>query len=673
FTRMFCIDGNTSLKHVRRPGGRQAVDHRVFEDNDYFLPASFIDEYAHEVAKKTPPSTNEAVQSDTITRDLLLTTMLDTNPTDGSLKVDSTCTENWKAAMVDEKKRTWDIFEEMGIFASACRHAITLWIADMVRSGELAKYPLAIVAKALEVFDDRWLCGFDIGCSFQGTVAHSPKLAQKFKDSGSRICVNAFHGYSHSYLCQQHHHPNIIVGMGLEDFETMEHIFSLSNQLAGVIRYTSAYRRRALIQMYFQRWDEERYQSLGKFIYDNFIQAREIIDTKEPLVQESLLALSLTVEDLKTLAEDERSYVGSLQKEDDRHIHAVAYVQALEELWSKFLAAGPKKLAFPDPPSEGNAVTFMPVETGATNYSAATSKTRHIETNCRYLDQRRKALMLDVAEMEFHLGVEAQWEPNNPDFVNTKQYIATRDYQVALLNLQRLVVQRLFELHKMNLSQTGYHIRRYIAKSLQTRSRAIRTALDKYNVAARAVHRPELDWTQVSHYRFLQEFEILNDTRGDLQGRRWAEPAVRELTRQANRVARAHEEIEHATDEARRVLTCIRDEELLFTAVLEHLVRSRDPLYGAAADFVRRRRYANALNAAYLKKLLQHPDFNGNVSLGQRAGAPLPALVSTCDLDKLLSCDSEVAETVEDGEEPDDEHADIMMNSLTDYIAAMHT
>ena len=51
--RMFCMDGNSSLKRVRRPGGRQAVDQRVFEDNDYFLPTSFVDEYAHEVSKNS--------------------------------------------------------------------------------------------------------------------------------------------------------------------------------------------------------------------------------------------------------------------------------------------------------------------------------------------------------------------------------------------------------------------------------------------------------------------------------------------------------------------------------------------------------------------------------------------------------------------------------------------
>lgn len=95
----------------------------------------------------------------------------------------------------------------------------------------------------------------------------------------------------------------------------------------------------------------------------------------------------------------------------------------------------------------------MPPETGPTNYEAETSKTRKIETHRRYLDDRRKVLMLEVASMEIRLGVS--WQPGDKEYVRVLRYIATRKYQKALSNLQRLVVQRLFELHKMNLAKTG--------------------------------------------------------------------------------------------------------------------------------------------------------------------------------------------------------------------------
>lgn len=47
------------------------------------------------------------------------------------------CVKNWKAAASEEKKKMWGMFDESGIFASACRHSLLLWIVDMVQSGEL--------------------------------------------------------------------------------------------------------------------------------------------------------------------------------------------------------------------------------------------------------------------------------------------------------------------------------------------------------------------------------------------------------------------------------------------------------------------------------------------------------------------------------------------------------
>lgn len=57
--------------------------------------------------------------------------------------------------------------------------------------------------------------------------------------------------------------------------------------------------------------------------------------------------------------------------------------------------------------------------------------------------------------MEVDLGIERRWDPSSPEYLETLGYLSTRTYQRALEELQRLVVQRLFELHKMNISATG--------------------------------------------------------------------------------------------------------------------------------------------------------------------------------------------------------------------------
>ncbi|KIK51434.1 hypothetical protein GYMLUDRAFT_181397, partial [Collybiopsis luxurians FD-317 M1] len=84
------------------------------------------------------------------------------------------CANNWNAALSDSrKKEMWDTFHKSGIFASACRHGFILWIVDMIHSGELAKYPLAILTKAIEMFGDKWMVGYNIGCSFAATIQHT--------------------------------------------------------------------------------------------------------------------------------------------------------------------------------------------------------------------------------------------------------------------------------------------------------------------------------------------------------------------------------------------------------------------------------------------------------------------------------------------------------------------
>jgi hypothetical protein len=65
----------------------------------------------------------------------------------------------------------------------------------------------------------------------------------------------------------------------------------------------------------------------------------------------------------------------------------------------------------------------------------------------------------------------------------------------------------------------GYKLRKHIAKALQARSRAVRTALQKYNEAAAnlKVPREALTWEEVVNYSFLAEFDLLRDGRDDVR------------------------------------------------------------------------------------------------------------------------------------------------------------
>lgn len=186
-----------------------------------------------------------------------------------------------------------------------------------------------MVAKILEVVGDDTAGGYDIGCNFQQTVLNST-LGPEFLRRRSSMMVNAFHGYSHNYACQNVNHPTVREGTGLEDFETMERVFSSSNQLAPVTRYASAYRRRVFIDMFFRQWDEDKYTNLMEMIYNNIIQALGVIKNDTALLEGSLSADDLAQIDV--WEKDEAAYVATLGQEEPYDIHAAAYVKLLEDL-----------------------------------------------------------------------------------------------------------------------------------------------------------------------------------------------------------------------------------------------------------------------------------------------------------------------------------------------------
>ncbi|KAI9068752.1 hypothetical protein FKP32DRAFT_1671949 [Trametes sanguinea] len=350
------------------------------------------------------------------------------DPTGGQTRAPTPCTSNWKAASAEENKRMWGIFEETDVFACACRHSLVLWLMDMVRSGELTKYPLAIVAKSLVVLCTHLMIGYDIGCDFLKTV----------NGSSLRLKV-AFH-------------PNNITGMGLEDLEGLERIFSSSNQLAPIIHYVSHYRRTSLINLFFHQWDDEKYAHLGLMLYKNLVQALRIVHEQGPILEKALESLQLLREDLYMFAVEEQKFFLQLCDKQDSNLHRVAYVEALQELrlellsashWFNVQAPQTPELRWSDPCS------------GPTDYNSDLSDARKHEIQCWYLDNCLKQLIEEVTDMEEALNIDVRWQPEDPSYQETLQYMATRNYQRALGKLQRLVILRPCELYKMNLAQTG--------------------------------------------------------------------------------------------------------------------------------------------------------------------------------------------------------------------------
>ncbi|KAG2363255.1 hypothetical protein BDR07DRAFT_1450778 [Suillus spraguei] len=83
------------------------------------------------------------------------------------------------------------------------------------------KFPLAIVAKLLDVFGDGLGGGYDIGCQFQTTLDNS-SLGPLTRSLCHMCLVGAFHGHAHRQLCQLFSLTTYIKGLGIKDLETCE-------------------------------------------------------------------------------------------------------------------------------------------------------------------------------------------------------------------------------------------------------------------------------------------------------------------------------------------------------------------------------------------------------------------------------------------------------------------
>ncbi|KAI0683926.1 hypothetical protein BC835DRAFT_1294591 [Cytidiella melzeri] len=662
FSRLYAMDGNNSLKRMATTTDRTAADTRVLDDSTYFLSRQFVDQFAKENSAAPVHTTDGLGATDSAHE-------LDSNL---RKKLLDQCVDNWKSAAKEESKRMWSIFDESGIFASACRHGLVLWLMDMVKSGELAKYPLATVAKVLESIGQDTLGGYDIGCAFLSTVQRS-SLGPAFQEKNSRFCVCAFHGYSHCHTCQMRFHPNNLTGAGLEDLETMERIFSASNQLASVTRYASPYRRRLFIEAYFRQWDEDKSLNTGTFILSNYRQALEVIEHDGEVLREAMESLGITEASMDEWEHEELGFFARLGDEDDYDVHAVAYVELLQELQdleSKRAQVNARFLQY----------TPSVASSGSANYCKELASTRRLETDRRHAMERYERISHDVCALEVEMGLTVRWTPYTEQYKATLKYIKDRKYHRALNKLQKLATQRLFELHKLNVAQTGEH-----GPSLQTRCKTIQRAVKAYNAAAAMLDppRPALNWSNVAGFNFLEEFSLLQDTHNDIRSKEWSKPAIREAMKLRHRLARAREEVARLNVEVRRLHTAIRDESQLFDNTLRRLDLSKDPIFGATADFVARRKKINNHLLRRIDQVYALKGFTGVKVPGTRLGGAMqpPAgehfdgLLVMRELPDEPLVPTKVGEDDDDGDEldtfdaDDDEQASI--DSLIQFVSEL--
>jgi hypothetical protein len=72
--------------------------------------------------------------------------------------------------------------------------------------------------------------------------------------------------------------------------------------------------------------------------------------------------------------------------------------------------------------------------------------------------QRWLAVNEEVCRIEEIIGIERRWTPGSPEYQAALTLVHERKYRRALDKLERLVVQRLFELTKLGMSGVGLSI-----------------------------------------------------------------------------------------------------------------------------------------------------------------------------------------------------------------------
>lgn len=242
-----------------------------------------------------------------------------------------------------------------------------------------------------------------------------------------------------------------------------------------------------------------------------------------------------------------------------------------------------------------------------------------------------------VSDLERRLNITVRWTPSKPEWKEAAILVSERRYRKRLDQLELLVVSRLFELSKMNISQTGqcncfslmiittdseyykgYKMRKHISKALQQRSWAIQTAIARYNEAARAMipERPQLTWEQVLDYAFLADFDLLRGSRDDVRARPWANQTTRFYMDSWFKIQRAEEEIKRLNVEIRRVITHLHDERRFLTA-MELKVAQTDPMlaFQIRQYCSLRTRFADG-HIRRFQKLAILPGFTGSIELG---------------------------------------------------------
>ncbi|KAG1752328.1 uncharacterized protein EDB91DRAFT_1243104 [Suillus paluster] len=425
----------------------------------------------------------------------------------------------------------------------------------MKRSGELVKYGLAAVNRLLGVCGADQAIGHNIACSSRKNIATS-SISAKAAELNLQVVINAFHGFSHDRRCQLHNHPLYLNGLGLEDLETCKCIFASSNSAAVLIRHASYFHWMQFLDLHFDQWDMDRYTDLSVFLYNNYVQALQIIKTNMPVLEEFKRLHNLMDTDFINWRNEEYGYLSKVAVEPTSDAIAMAYVEQLEKLdYAEAMYGRLTSVPF---------LTYTPANFTRTSGLNATTRnssrafeSEHASVLCKY------ELQLNVVEdFECRHSIMEWWLPHDPKYVQAARYSQERQFIRLVEELEGLVVQRLFELSKANLAGTGGHLL------------DLKITLEKYNRLAPLQNPPcpVLDYSKIVGYASLGEFSLLKHLRHDILTKPWTVSTNHEMAVKYFKLVRSHEEIVQLNVEIKHLQSWVEHEDRTILEAIDSLL-----------------------------------------------------------------------------------------------------
>jgi hypothetical protein len=174
--------------------------------------------------------------------------------------------------------------------------------------------------------------------------------------------------------------------------------------------------------------------------------------------------LDLNISDEKVFEdwlEEEKAYLQGLRTEPQEETLQMEYWQKLVNLQGSEYVVFTNKMCYKlifnmccrkDLAAASN---LWASSTPGSMSSGPKDMTRKLETARRHALENHDKDLKAVQALELRLEIDARWQPQGVEWQNVGRMVAMRKYQRALDVLEGLVVARMFELTKMNRSQTG--------------------------------------------------------------------------------------------------------------------------------------------------------------------------------------------------------------------------